>query len=98
MATLLCSGSHVDIALPTCYMTSKLIAPSMPATPAPHKLRILLVDDNSLNLKLLSRLLTRKFAHRLDGVPICVDDGLKAIQALSQDGEFWRQSHGGASR
>ncbi|PWN97577.1 hypothetical protein FA09DRAFT_39911 [Tilletiopsis washingtonensis] len=85
MATLLCSGLHVDIALPTCYMTSKLIAPSMPATPAPHKLRILLVDDNSLNLKLLSRLLTRKFAHRLDGVPICVDDGLKAIQALSQD-------------
>lgn len=91
MATLLHSGLHVDIALPTCYMTSKLIAPSMPS-PAPHKLRILLVDDNALNLKLLSRLLTRKFAHRLDGAPICVDDGLKAIQALSQDGESVRNS------
>ncbi|CEH11792.1 histidine kinase [Ceraceosorus bombacis] len=48
-------------------------------------LRILIVDDDHINLSILSTLLKRRFSALLDGAPIAVDGGLKAIQALRQD-------------
>lgn len=63
---------------------------STPITDAPcatNHLRCLIVDDNTLNLAILSMMLKRRFSHVLDGPPIAVDGGLKAIQALRQEGE-----------
>ncbi|PWN41008.1 CheY-like protein [Ceraceosorus guamensis] len=48
-------------------------------------LRVLIVDDDHINLSILGTLLKRRFSALLDGVPIAVDGGLKAIQALRQD-------------
>jgi CheY-like chemotaxis protein len=45
-------------------------------------LRILIVDDNHINLSVLSTLLKRRFSHLIDGAPVSVDSGLKAIQLL----------------
>lgn len=45
-------------------------------------LRVLIVDDNYINLRTLSRLLNRRFGGFLDGPPVSVDSGLKAIQQL----------------
>lgn len=45
-------------------------------------LRILIVDDNHINLSVLSTLLKRRFSRFIDGAPISVDSGLKAIQLL----------------
>ncbi|MCO5585230.1 hypothetical protein L7F22_039163 [Adiantum nelumboides] len=47
-----------------------------------RKLRVLLVDDNRINLSVLSTLLKRRFSNSIDGSPVCVDSGLKAIQLL----------------
>lgn len=48
-------------------------------------LRVLIVDDDHINLSILGTLLKRRFSNLLDGAPIAVDSGLKAIQALRQD-------------
>jgi CheY-like chemotaxis protein len=45
-------------------------------------LRILIVDDNHINLSILSTLLKRRFNHLIEGAPVSVDSGLKAIQLL----------------
>ncbi|PWN28735.1 CheY-like protein, partial [Jaminaea rosea] len=47
-----------------------------------HLLRVLVVDDNALNLSVLTRLLKKKFSDILDGPPVAVDSGLKALQLL----------------
>lgn len=47
-----------------------------------RKLRILLVDDNRINLSVLSTLLKRRFGPMVEGTPVSVDSGLKAIQLL----------------
>lgn len=51
------------------------------------RLRCLVCDDNLILLNLQSMLLKRRFSHVLDGPPIAVDGGLKAIQALRQEGK-----------
>ncbi|KIS67406.1 uncharacterized protein UMAG_04506 [Mycosarcoma maydis] len=55
-----------------------------PVTPLPptHSLRILLVDDNHVNLSILSMLLKRRFSHVLARPPVSLDSGLKALQLL----------------
>ncbi|PWN47043.1 hypothetical protein IE53DRAFT_364969 [Violaceomyces palustris] len=55
-----------------------------PASPSPSSkaLRILLVDDNHINLSILSTLLKRRFSHVLAKAPVSLDSGLKAIQLL----------------
>lgn len=45
-------------------------------------LRVLLVDDNLINLKILNTLLDRRFGSFLAHAPIAVDSGLKALQQL----------------
>ncbi|UZJ55157.1 hypothetical protein CBS101457_004477 [Exobasidium rhododendri] len=45
-------------------------------------LRILIVDDNHINLSVLSMLLKRRFSSLIDEAPITVDSALKAIQLL----------------
>ncbi|PWN93588.1 hypothetical protein FA10DRAFT_264225 [Acaromyces ingoldii] len=55
---------------------------SVVASPTLRPLRILIVDDNHINLSVLSTLLKRRFNHVLDGPPVSVDSGLKAIQLL----------------
>ncbi|CAO1637143.1 unnamed protein product [Parajaminaea phylloscopi] len=50
-------------------------------------LRVLAVDDNAINLSVLTRMLTKKFSHMIDGAPVAVDSGLKALQLL-QDHVF----------
>lgn len=54
------------------------------ASPLPptHSLRILLVDDNHINLSVLSTLLKRRFGHALARPPVSLDSGLKALQLL----------------
>lgn len=52
-----------------------------------HRLRVLAVDDNFINLSVLTRLLSKHFSHVLDGAPVAVDSGLKALQLL-QDNVF----------
>lgn len=54
------------------------------ASPLPptHSLRILLVDDNHVNLSILSTLLKRRFGHALARPPVSLDSGLKALQLL----------------
>lgn len=47
-----------------------------------HKLRVMLVDDNRINLSVLNTLLKRRFSNLIDGQPVAVDSGLKAIQLL----------------
>ena len=47
-----------------------------------NSLRILLVDDNQINLSVLSTLLKRRFGHMLACTPVCLDSGLKALQLL----------------
>ena len=47
-----------------------------------RKLRVLLVDDNRINLSVLSTLLKRRFSNLIEGTPVSVDSGLKAIQLL----------------
>lgn len=49
---------------------------------AGRPLRMLIVDDNHINLSVLSTLLRRRFSHLLEGSPVTVDSGLKAIQLL----------------
>ncbi|KAJ1017736.1 hypothetical protein NDA16_005055 [Ustilago loliicola] len=53
-------------------------------TPLPptHSLRILIVDDNHVNLSVLSMLLKRRFGHALARPPVSIDSGLKALQLL----------------
>ncbi|PWY98167.1 hypothetical protein BCV70DRAFT_141139, partial [Testicularia cyperi] len=55
-----------------------------PASPLPptHSLRILIVDDNHVNLSVLSTLLKRRFGHVLARPPVSLDSGLKALQTL----------------
>src|SRR5690349_4939742 len=55
--------------------------PSSPAPPT-HSLRILLVDDNHVNLSILSTLLKRHFSHALARPPVSLDSSLKALQLL----------------
>ncbi|SNX87134.1 uncharacterized protein MEPE_05844 [Melanopsichium pennsylvanicum] len=57
---------------------------SRSASPLPptHSLRILLVDDNHINLSVLSTLLKRRFGHALARPPVSLDSGLKALQLL----------------
>ncbi|KAI3488553.1 hypothetical protein L1887_47427 [Cichorium endivia] len=55
--------------------------PSSPL-PSPNSLRILLVDDNHINLSVLSTLLKRRFGHALAKPPVSLDSGLKALQML----------------
>lgn len=50
-----------------------------------HLLRVLVVDDNALNLSVLTKLLRKKFAHMLDDAPVAVDSGLKALQLLREN-------------
>lgn len=50
-----------------------------------RRLRIMIVDDNHINLTMLNRLLTRKFDYLLDGKPVMVDSALKAIQVLQNE-------------
>ena len=50
--------------------------------PPTHSLRILLVDDNHINLSVLSTLLKRRFGHALARPPVSLDSGLKALQLL----------------
>ncbi|CAO1637617.1 unnamed protein product [Sympodiomycopsis kandeliae] len=50
-----------------------------------HQLRVLVVDDNVLNLSVLTRLLRKKFSHLLDGAPVAVDSALKALQLLREN-------------
>ncbi|SPO30758.1 uncharacterized protein UTRI_05375 [Ustilago trichophora] len=54
------------------------------ASPLPptHSLRILLVDDNHINLSVLNTLLKRRFGHALARPPVSLDSGLKALQLL----------------
>lgn len=52
---------------------------------SPNSLRILVVDDNHVNLAVLSTLLKRRFSHLLACPPVALDSGLKAIQALRAD-------------
>ncbi|KAJ1574204.1 hypothetical protein NDA12_007175 [Ustilago hordei] len=54
------------------------------ATPLPptNSLRILIVDDNHVNLMVLSMLLKRRFGHALARPPVSLDSGLKALQLL----------------
>lgn len=54
------------------------------ASPLPptHSLRILIVDDNPVNLSILSTLLKRRFGHALARTPVSLDSGLKALQLL----------------
>ncbi|KAJ1019885.1 hypothetical protein NDA13_006107 [Ustilago tritici] len=54
------------------------------ATPLPptNSLRILIVDDNHVNLSVLSMLLKRRFCHALARPPVSLDSGLKALQLL----------------
>ena len=47
-----------------------------------RRLRVMIVDDNHINLTLLERLLNRRFAHLLEEPPTAVDSALKAIQLL----------------
>ena len=64
-------------------MTTSPLSPSLTSFGmAGRPLRILIVDDNHINLSMLSRLLKRRFSHILDGAPTTVDSGLKAIQLL----------------
>lgn len=63
------------------------MAAASPSQSPGHPLRVLAVDDNSLNLAVLTRLLSKKFSHMLDGPPVAVDSGLKALQLL-QDHVF----------
>lgn len=51
----------------------------------PHPLRVLAVDDNALNLSVLTRLLRTRFSHMLDGAPVAVDSALKALQLLREN-------------
>lgn len=51
----------------------------------PHMLRVLVVDDNALNLAVLTRLLRKRFSHMLDGAPVAVDSALKALQLLREN-------------
>lgn len=50
-----------------------------------HMLRVLVVDDNALNLSVLCRLLSKRFSHLIDGSPVAVDSGLKALQLLREN-------------
>lgn len=54
-------------------------------TRSTNSLRILVVDDNHVNLAVLSTLLKRRFGHLLACPPVALDSGLKAIQALRTD-------------
>lgn len=51
----------------------------------PHLLRVLIVDDNAVNLAVLAKLLRKKFSHLLDGPPVAVDSALKALQLLQHN-------------
>ncbi|TKY88833.1 hypothetical protein EX895_002074 [Sporisorium graminicola] len=57
---------------------------SRSASPLPptHSLRILIVDDNHVNLSILNTLLKRRFGHVLARPPVSLDSGLKALQLL----------------
>ncbi|CBQ68929.1 conserved hypothetical protein [Sporisorium reilianum SRZ2] len=57
------------------------------ASPLPptHSLRILIVDDNHVNLSILGTLLRRRFGHALARPPVSLDSGLKALQLLRTD-------------
>lgn len=54
-------------------------------TAAPHLLRVLVVDDNAINLALHTRMIRRRFSDILDGPPVAVDSGLKALQLLREN-------------
>ena len=45
-------------------------------------LRVMIVDDNHINLSVLSTLIRRRFGHVVQDAPVAVDSGLKAIQIL----------------
>ncbi|KAF7722912.1 sensitivity to red-light reduced protein [Apophysomyces ossiformis] len=48
---------------------------------SPALLRLLLVDDNHINLRILSRLLTKHFADQIQHMEL-VQDGLEALKLL----------------
>lgn len=51
----------------------------------PHLLRVLIVDDNAVNLAVLGKLLRKNFSSFLDGPPVAVDSALKALQLLQNN-------------
>ncbi|PWN21880.1 hypothetical protein BCV69DRAFT_158350 [Microstroma glucosiphilum] len=51
----------------------------------PHLLRVLIVDDNAVNLAVLGKLLRKNFSHLLDSPPVAVDSALKALQLLQDN-------------
>ncbi|EPQ28473.1 uncharacterized protein PFL1_03776 [Pseudozyma flocculosa PF-1] len=61
---------------------SRTLSPTSAAQPSTNSLRILLVDDNQINLSVLSTLLKRRFGHVLASSPVALDSGLKALQLL----------------
>lgn len=74
--SLVSSSSATD-----AYFAANAPRPASPLPPT-HSLRILLVDDNHINLSVLSTLLNRRFGHALARPPVSLDSGLKALQLL----------------
>lgn len=60
-------------------------APLDDTAAAPHLLRVLVVDDNAINLALHTRMIRTRFSDILDGPPVAVDSGLKALQLLREN-------------
>ncbi|GAK66570.1 response regulator receiver protein [Moesziomyces antarcticus] len=77
--SLAASASANAATLPAAAAT--VTGPSSPLPPT-NSLRILLVDDNHINLSVLSTLLKRRFGHALAKPPVSLDSGLKALQML----------------
>lgn len=97
ISTLSTSPTHLKgkpLQIPRPYMSFVSSASSAAATfaandtrsatplPPTHSLRILIVDDNHVNLSVLSTLLKRRFGHALARPPVSLDSGLKALQLL----------------
>lgn len=62
-------------------LVAKEVRSASPLQPT-NSLRILIVDDNHINLSILSTLLKRRFGHALARPPVSLDSGLKALQLL----------------
>ncbi|GAC94917.1 histidine kinase [Pseudozyma hubeiensis SY62] len=71
----------MPIAATESSLVAKNIRSASPLPPA-NSLRILIVDDNHINLSILSTLLKRRFGHALSRPPVSLDSGLKALQLL----------------
>ncbi|KAJ9474871.1 Histidine kinase [Pseudozyma hubeiensis] len=71
----------MPIAATASSLAAKDIRSASPLPPT-NSLRILIVDDNHINLSILSTLLKRRFGHALARPPVSLDSGLKALQLL----------------